>query len=154
MSVIPISTPSTSGQSHKPVNNQNNTTGGEMSIMFFGHTACPRNLLTFDEQLIKGLNYETIVQVPIPPPTWTTMKEYKKLLPEDDGSDMYFSLNLAIYTANQIPTPPNWDNEWFFMYGRVHPYALTWEVKPDYACTDLQHYTVPVIIVRNQEYQP
>ena len=43
------------------------------------------------------------------------------------------------------------------MYGRIHPYALTWEVKLDNSQAtgdDLANYTIPVLIVRDQGYQP
>ena len=46
---------------------------------------------------------------------------------------------------------------WFFMYGHVHPYALTWEVKLDDSQAtgdDLANYTIPALIVHDQGYQP
>ncbi|KAM4061899.1 hypothetical protein HRG_013426 [Hirsutella rhossiliensis] len=52
----------------------------------------------------------------------------------------------------------DWSEQWFLMSGRVHPYALAWEVErrdgleagPD----DTVLYTVPALIVRDQGYQP
>jgi len=44
------------------------------------------------------------------------------------------------------------------MYGLVHPYTLTWEVHPEEDETDTtgsaQDYCIPVLIVRDQGYQP
>jgi hypothetical protein len=43
------------------------------------------------------------------------------------------------------------------MYGRVHPYALTWELEQDEghdAGDGPQDYCIPAIIVRDQIYQP
>ena len=49
-----------------------------------------------------------------------------------------------------------WEDIWFFIYGRVHPYTLTWEVKLDDSQAtgdDLANYTIPALIVRDQGYQ-
>ena len=62
---------------------------------------------------------------------------------------------MSIY--NQTIVPSEWENMWFFMYGRVHPYALTWEVEPGggLETTDgLKDYSIPAIITRDQDYQP
>ncbi|KAM4064255.1 hypothetical protein HRG_007232 [Hirsutella rhossiliensis] len=75
---------------------------------------------------------------------------------DDLGPSLFFSLNLSIYGQPVVDT--DWSEQWFFMSGRVHPYALSWEVErrdgleagPD----DAILYTVPALIVRNQGYQP
>ena len=43
------------------------------------------------------------------------------------------------------------------MDGRVHPYALIWEVEPadSLEATDgLRGYSIPAIMARDQDYQP
>src|SRR5579871_1376779 len=32
-----------------------------------------------------------------------------------------------------------WDGMWFLMNGRIHPYALTWEIDPDDYCYGIRH---------------
>ncbi|KAM4056465.1 hypothetical protein HRG_003356 [Hirsutella rhossiliensis] len=72
-------------------------------------------------------------------------------------------LNAEAIARVLLPVPSwllesDWSEQWFFMSGRVHPYALSWEVErrdgleagPD----DTILYPVPALIVRDQGYQP
>ncbi|KJZ70454.1 hypothetical protein HIM_10156 [Hirsutella minnesotensis 3608] len=113
-----------------------------------------------DEHRIRGLNAEAIARVLLPVPSWLLESEYAPLRAEGDdlGPSLFFSLNLSIYGQPVVDT--DWSEQWFFMSGRVHPYALSWEVErrdgleagPD----DTILYTVPALnlIVRDQGYQP
>ncbi|KAM4067855.1 hypothetical protein HRG_009789 [Hirsutella rhossiliensis] len=101
---------------------------------------------------------EAIARVLLPVPSWLLESEYAPLRAEGDdlGPSLFFSLNLSIYGQPVVDT--DWSEQWFFMSGRVHPYALSWEVErrdgleagPD----DAILYTVPALIVRDQGYQP
>jgi len=125
--------------------------------MCFVQSQLPAKLDDPKQHQIKGLNVETVVKIPIPSPAWITSPDYW-ILPAKSDNDVsnsaFFSLNFSMYPSTIDPF--EWDSMWFFTYGRVHPYALTWEVKsgdgvhPD----DLQDYTIPALIVRDQGYQP
>ena len=156
------STPSSPNEirPRKPLNSQKNV-GGDMSMMFFVRCQCPRRFATVEQQQVKSLNFETIAEIPFPPPTWITNPPYNDLradLKDDDSHDTdmkSFSLNFSMY--NQTLTPSDWNDTWFFMYGRVHPYALSWEVEPENdeeTSIVPQYYTIPALIVRDQGYQP
>ncbi|XP_044714571.1 uncharacterized protein HRG_11857 [Hirsutella rhossiliensis] len=116
--------------------------GSDMSMMFFAQPDCP----------------EAIARVLLPVPSWLLEADYAPLRAEGDdlGPSLFFSLNLSIYGQPIVDT--DWSEQWFFMSGRVHPYALAWEVErrdgleagPD----DTVLYTVPALIVRDQGYQP
>ncbi|KJZ68358.1 hypothetical protein HIM_12253 [Hirsutella minnesotensis 3608] len=129
-----------------------------MSMMFFVQPDCPSRFAHQDEHRIKGLNAETIARVLLPPPSWLLTAEYAPLRSNADESPtpIFFSLNLSIYGQPIISS--EWAEEWFFMNGRVHPYALTREVaqhdglESDTGGTLL--YTMPALIVRDQGYQP
>jgi len=100
---------------------------------------------------------ETIVDVHFPTPDWMSAIEYSILQPDpgcDSSTAGVFSLNLSIY--NRSVDPADWDERWFFMHGRVHPYALTWEVEPGdgLEVNAAQEYTIPALIVRDNSYQP
>lgn len=144
-------------QPRGPLDNQRNI-GGDMSMMFFARSQCPRKFTSPEQHQIKNLNFETIAGIIFPPPTWITNPEYRFLLADsiyssnDNLNWCYFSLNFSMY--NQSLDPSEWDDRWFSMYGRVHPYALTWEVEPDETSDGLQDYTIPVLTVRDQGYQP
>jgi hypothetical protein len=128
-----------------------------MSMMFFVHSREPKRFARPDQHHIKGLNTECIARVALPPPSWIAGPEYAFLRsdPEDDSSYCaFFSLNMALYSQS---IPPEWEQTWFFMYGRVHPYALTWEMEQDEgrdAGEAPQDYCIPAIIIRDQSYQP
>ncbi|KAJ0126837.1 Uncharacterized protein HZ326_30062 [Fusarium oxysporum f. sp. albedinis] len=53
---------------------------------------------------------------------------------------------------NQQVVASEWTEQWFFMNGRVHSYALTWEVEQrDGLESDtgaITQYTIPVLIVK------
>ncbi|KAK7583562.1 hypothetical protein V3481_012850 [Fusarium oxysporum f. sp. vasinfectum] len=93
-----------------------------------------------------------------PASSWLLAAEYAPLRSDvdDSSTSIFFSLNLSIY--NQPIVASEWIEEWFFMNGRVHPYALAWEVEQhnglesDADCILL--YTMPALIVRDQGYQP
>jgi hypothetical protein len=146
----------TSTKPRRPLDNQKNI-GGDMSMMFFAHPRYPKKFASPEQHQIKGLNVETIAGILFPPPPWTTVPEYDGLLAEtnEESNWGFFSLNLSMY--NQTLDPSEWDDKWFLMYGRVHPYALTWEVEPDDSVEtgdNLFNYTIPALIVRDQGYQP
>ncbi|XP_044718820.1 uncharacterized protein HRG_07385 [Hirsutella rhossiliensis] len=132
--------------------------GGDMSMMFFAQPDCPARFAHQDEHRIRGLNAEAIARVLLPVPSWLLESEYAPLRAEGDalGPSLFFSLNLSIYGQPVVDT--DWSEQWFFMSGRVHPYALSWEVErrdgleagPD----DTILYTVPALIVRDRGYQP
>jgi hypothetical protein len=145
---VPTPTNEDNVHSRKPLDNQKNI-GGDMSMMFFARSRFVKKLASAEEHYIKGLNVVAVTGILFPPPTWISMPEYSSLLAcsENDNSNCaYFSLNLSMY--NQTLDPSELNDAWFFMYGRVHPYALTWEIGPD------NYYTIPALIVRDQGYQP
>jgi hypothetical protein len=155
-----MATPSTSThdtfQPRRPLDNQRNI-GGDMSMMFFACPRYPKRFVSPNQHQIKGLNVETVAGILFPPPTWATIPEYSGLLAASntDSNWGFFSLNLSMY--NQTLEPSEWDDMWFHMYGRVHPYALTWEVDPDDSLDsgdNVGHYTIPALIIRDQGYQP
>ncbi|KAH7110027.1 hypothetical protein B0J13DRAFT_662338 [Dactylonectria estremocensis] len=141
----------------KPLDTQRGA-GGDMSMMFFAQPDCPSRFAHQDQHRIKGLNAETLARIFLPPPSWLLAAEYAPLRSDVDDSptSIFFSLNLSIY--NQPIVASEWFEEWFFMNGRVHPYALVWEVEQqdglesDTGRTLL--YTMPALIVRDQGYQP
>jgi hypothetical protein len=152
-------TPTSSDNIHyrRPLDSQKNS-GGDMSIMCFVRPQCPKKFDSPDKHQIKGLNVEALAEILFPPPAWITDSMYSILQANSENDDPNwgsFSLNMSMY--NQILIETEWDNKWFFMYGRVHPYVLTWEIKPDdnlETNDDLEPYTIPALIVRDQSYQP
>jgi hypothetical protein len=138
----------------RPLDNQKNA-GGDMSIMCLVKSNIPRKFQSPKQHLIKGLNGETIARLPIPSPDWITSQEYRNLLSDDPSDSAFFSLNLSLY--NQTTVSSDWDDTWFFITGRVHPYAVTWEIDADndFDNNDIpQDYTIPALIIREQGYQP
>ncbi|KAM4061886.1 hypothetical protein HRG_008806 [Hirsutella rhossiliensis] len=141
----------------KPLDSQRGA-GGEMSMVFFVQPDCPVRFAHQDEHRIKGLNAEAMARVLLPPPAWLLAMGYAPLRSEADDSptSVFFSLNLSIY--GQPIDASKWTEEWFFMNGRVHPYALAWEIEQrdglesDTGGTLL--YTMPALVVRDQGYQP
>jgi hypothetical protein len=143
-----------------PLESQSNA-GSDMSIFFITRLPLPKKFESPEQQQIKGLNFETIASVYFPPPPWLNNSDYAalQLQPnDDDDNDIHsalFSLNLSIY--DQAITPSDWDDADFFLYGQVHPYALTWEIQPDNnwdADDEIRNYTIPSLIVRDLCYQP
>ncbi|KAH8658882.1 hypothetical protein BGZ61DRAFT_499922 [Ilyonectria robusta] len=102
--------------------------GGEISIIFFAQPDCPSRFAYQDQYRIKGLNAETL------------------------ASAEYTPLQLDVIVALE------WTEEWFFMNGRVHPYALAWEVKQqDSLESDIGRtvlYTIPALIICDKGCQP
>ena len=141
----------------KPLDSQKNT-GTDMSIMILVQTNCPSIFAYQDQHYIRGLNAETLARVFLPSPPWLLSPEYTPLQPDPDEACpcIFFSLNLSIY--NQNIDPEEWTEQWFFMNGRVHPYALTWKVEQlngvESDDRTLVDYTIPTLIVRDQGYQP
>jgi hypothetical protein len=134
----------------RPLDSQKNI-GSDMSMMFFARSRFSKMFTSSESEQhhVQGLNVEGVTGILFPPPAWKSMSEYQGLLmeSEDDNSHFaYFSLNISMYNQSIHPTELN--NTWFFMYGRVHPYALTWEVHPD------NYYTIPALIIRDHGYQP
>ncbi|KAH7137736.1 hypothetical protein EDB81DRAFT_901279 [Dactylonectria macrodidyma] len=132
--------------------------GGEMSMMFFAQPDCPSRFAHQDQHRIKGLNAETLARIFLPTPSWLLAAEYSPLRSDVDDSptSIFFSLSLSIY--NQVIIASEWTEEWFFMNGRVHPYALAWEVEQqDGLESDIGRtvlYTMPALIVRDEGCQP
>lgn len=157
MSAPPTPQDRVGSQPRMPLPNQNNA-GGDMSMMFLVRPQLPRRFSSSERQQVKGLNFETIAAVRFPLPPWVNDSEYTALQPRVDsehGDYGLFSLNFSLY--GQTFNSSDWEDKWFFMYGRVHPYALTWEVEPEIdtlASDELQSYTVPALIVRDQACQP
>ncbi|KAF7534595.1 hypothetical protein G7Z17_g13343 [Cylindrodendrum hubeiense] len=144
----------------KPQETQKNL-GSDMSISALVQPHSPNRLSASDRHYIKGLNVETIGRVFLPPLPWLATPEYSSLCSTDgdsgthshpDPTCLFFSLNIAIYGHQVVPA--EWANEWFWIQGRVHPYALTWEVDAGEGATDLMEYTIPIIMIRDQGYQP
>jgi hypothetical protein len=97
-----------------------------MSIFLITSLPLPNRFASPEQQQIKGLNFETIATVHFPPPTWLYNSEYTVLQPQADSDNVTsasFSLNMSIY--DQLPNPSDWNDTYFFLYGLVHPYALT-----------------------------
>ncbi|OAQ58052.2 hypothetical protein VFPPC_18068 [Pochonia chlamydosporia 170] len=151
----PISNGSTNPR--KPLDSQANT-GSDMSMMFSIQTDCPSRFAYQHQHRIKGLNAETLARVFLPAPSWILAPEYARLRsdPENPSACIFFSLNLSLY--NQQIVPAEWAEQWFFVSGRVHPYALTWEIEQQDGLEAntgaIAPYTIPALIVRDQGYQP
>jgi len=144
---VPTTANDNNVHSRRPCNSQKNI-GGDMSIMFFARSRFVQKFASVEEQYVKGLNVVAVTGIRFPPPDWTEISEYSGLLACSENGDSncaYFSLNISMYDEKLDPTELN--DTWFFMYGRVHPYALTWEVGPD------NYYTVPALIIRDHGYQ-
>jgi hypothetical protein len=138
----------------RPLNSQKNV-GGDMFMSFFGLPRHPTVFGSFDPlQLMKSFNVETIAKVRFPEPEWITTPNCKILQAHDRSDWAYFSLNIAMYPSTLIPS--DWDGKWFFMSARVHPYVLTWEMEPTNPLSNdgPQHYTVPILMIRDGYYQP
>ncbi|KAH6870922.1 hypothetical protein B0T10DRAFT_417962, partial [Thelonectria olida] len=108
-----ISTSSGPLHPRKPLETQKNT-GGDMSMVFFVQPDCPSRFAYPDKHRIKGLNAEAIARVYLPLPSWIMATEYITLRADPDNSSTCIFFN-----------------GWFLMNGRVHPYALTWEIEQD-----------------------
>ncbi|KAF6787321.1 hypothetical protein CMUS01_16461 [Colletotrichum musicola] len=128
--------------------------GSDLSINCFVLTTKPQKLSSQDEQLLKGLNYEAIVQVPCIRPDWIDLPDYSRLRFQqshnsDIGDNLQFSLNVAIYNG-LVVTDDDWDNKWFHVTGRAHPYVLTFQTGP---ADDMYEYDVPgLLIIRNNGF--
>ncbi|PVH90160.1 hypothetical protein DM02DRAFT_509696, partial [Periconia macrospinosa] len=73
---------------------------------------------------------------------------------DDNTNAALFSLSLSIY--DQSIQPSDWDDMYSFLYGFVHPYALTWQIEQDNDTDhshDIQNYTAPSLVVRDLCYQ-
>ncbi|KJZ75813.1 hypothetical protein HIM_04637 [Hirsutella minnesotensis 3608] len=113
----------------KPLDSQKYV-GGDMSMMaFLQPAAAPVRFAYPDEHHVKGLNAETLAKVQLPTPQWLSTPEYAPIA-----------------------------DQWFFMAGRVHPFALTWELeRRDGLESDddqIDEYTVPAFVVRDHSFQP
>ncbi|KAM4064141.1 hypothetical protein HRG_012610 [Hirsutella rhossiliensis] len=129
----------TSSSPRQPLDSQKNA-GADMSMMAFVQPGCPAS------------------EVFLPTPSWLSTPEYAAIR-SDTGNPstcIFFSLNISIY--NQQIISSEWTEQWFFMVGRVHPFALTWEIeRRDGLESDddnITEYTVPALIVRDHSYQP
>lgn len=148
---------STATPSRKPVDS-NKGLGSDMTMFYFVQPNCPTRCPSNDKQYVKGLNVETIAQVNLPAPAWILLPEYIPLRvhQDDESPGIFFSLNMSIYTQQIVPE--DWTERWFFMHGRAHPYALTWEVEQldglELDVGDIVDYTIPSLIVRDYGYQP
>ncbi|KAM4062490.1 PIF1-like helicase [Hirsutella rhossiliensis] len=147
----------TSSSPRQPLDSQKNA-GADMSMMAFVQPGCPARFAYQNEHRVKGLNAETLARVFLPTPSWLSTPEYAAIR-SDTGNPstcIFFSLNISIY--NQQIISSEWTEQWFFMVGRVHPFALTWEIeRRDGLESDddnITEYTVPALIVRDHSYQP
>ncbi|GJN78727.1 hypothetical protein PLIIFM63780_002236 [Purpureocillium lilacinum] len=146
------------GLDRKPLDSQKYV-GGDMSMMtFLQPCAAPVRFANPDEHHVKGLNAETLAKIQLPSPQWLLTPDYA---PIADGSgttppSVFFSLNISLY--NQQIDASEWADQWFFMTGRVHPFALTWELeRRDGLESDedkVDEYTIPVFVVRDHSFQP
>jgi hypothetical protein len=143
----------------KPMESQRNI-GSDMTMFFFVQPHAPSIVRSPVDQRIKGLNAETIGKVLLPPPPWLLDERYAPLQSaenQDPGpTGIFFSLNLSIY-GQQI-NPSDWSDSWFWMHGRAHPYALTWQIEQvdglESEVGALMDYTIPAIQIRDLGYQP
>ena len=142
---------------HKPLDTQRNV-GSDMSIMCFARTGTPLKVSQTEQQLVRGLNAETITKIPFNPPPWSTNPEYDYLFKASEDFHPHLGLfNLSLSLYNHQIVPGEWEDFWFLIYGRIHPYSLTWQVELD---ADLgpgeptQDFTIPLIMVRDQNIQP
>jgi hypothetical protein len=138
----------------RPLDSQKGV-GSDMSMTYFVQCQIPTRFSYPEQHQIKGLNAETVAAILFPIPSWLTELEYSALRSDSENVLSIFSLNMPIY--NQSINPSEWDDMWFLMSGIVHPYALTWEVEtPDSSdsSNNMQDYTIPALIVRDQNYQP
>ncbi|KAH8710269.1 hypothetical protein GQ44DRAFT_742857 [Phaeosphaeriaceae sp. PMI808] len=99
------------------------------------------------------LNYEAVVPIRFPSPSWTKTTEYTALQPQtynnDDNNDVncaFFSLNLSIY--NQEVIPSDWDDTWFILSGQIDADDDT---EPN---SGVFNYTIALFMVRDWGYQP
>ncbi|KAM4066446.1 hypothetical protein HRG_000546 [Hirsutella rhossiliensis] len=110
--------------------------------MAFVQPGCPARFAYQNEHRVKGLNAETLARVFLPTPSWLSTPEYAAIR-SDTGNPstcIFFSLNISIY--NQQIISSEWTEQWFFMVGRVHPFALTWK------SSDVMAW------IRDHSYQP
>lgn len=126
-------------------------------MMVFVRPQLPRKFPATEQQLIKGLNVEAIAFVDLPPPSWLEDFHYRALIEQPDGElsqGAFFSLNISMY--NRSLATSDWEGLLFFFNGRIHPYALTWEVPPaETGGSDrTQNYTIPALIIRDNGYYP
>ncbi|KAK4089236.1 hypothetical protein Purlil1_6225 [Purpureocillium lilacinum] len=141
----------------QPLNSQKDA-GSDMSMMAFVQPGCPTRFTYQNDQRVKGLNAETLAKVFVPTPPWLSSPEYAPIKSDrsNPSTYIYFSLNISIY--NQQITASEWAEQWFFMVGRVHPFALTWELEQrdglESEEDSIIEYTVPAFIVRDHSYQP
>ncbi|KJZ69675.1 hypothetical protein HIM_10922 [Hirsutella minnesotensis 3608] len=153
-SQLDVDSPSSPRQ---PLDSQRNA-GTDMSMMAFVQPGCPSRFAYQNEHRVKGLNAETLARVFLPTPSWLSSPEYAAIRSDTDSPStcIFFSLNISMY--NQQIIPSEWADQWFFMVGRVHPFALTWEIeRRDGLESDddnITEYTVPALIVRDHGYQP
>ncbi|KAJ6438014.1 Interferon-induced GTP-binding protein Mx1 [Purpureocillium lavendulum] len=110
-----------------------------------------------DEHHVKGLNAETLAKLQLPTPQWLLTPDYAPIA-DDSGTNppsVFFSLNISLYN-HQIEAS-EWADQWFFMTGRVHPFALTWELeRRDGLESDedkIDEYTIPAFVVRDHGFQ-
>lgn len=156
--VFPSASPDASPHQRGPLDGLK-PAGGDMSIFFIARVPPLTRFGSPEEQQIKGLNFETIASVNFPTPAWLHDPAYAALQPKDDDENIGsapFSLNLSMYDQ-AVSDPSDWNDQCFFLYGTVHPYALTWEIGPSNdsdAADEPQNYTIPSLIVRDQCYQP
>ncbi|UNI15360.1 hypothetical protein JDV02_001897 [Purpureocillium takamizusanense] len=148
----------TSAIARKPLDSQKYV-GGDMSMMAFVQpAAAPNRFASPDEHHVKGLNAETFAKVQLPSPQWLSTPEYAPILGDSEplSPSIFFSLNISLY--NQQIDASEWPNQSFFMVGRVHPYALTWELKQrdglESDGDNINQYTVPTFVVRDHGFQP
>ncbi|KAH6961723.1 hypothetical protein BKA56DRAFT_737073 [Ilyonectria sp. MPI-CAGE-AT-0026] len=129
-----------------------------MSMMVFVQPDFPSRFAYQDQHRIKGLNAEAIARAFLPAPSWILTPEYAQLRSDLDNPSGYISLSINLSIYNQQVVASEWTEQWSFMNGRVHPYALTWDVEQRHGLESdtgaIAQYTIPTLIIRDQGYQP
>ncbi|KAM4058241.1 endonuclease-reverse transcriptase domain-containing protein [Hirsutella rhossiliensis] len=72
---------------------------------------------------------------------------------DDFFSQAFFSLNISLY--NKPIVASEWQEQYFLMHGRVHPYVLAWDLDPTLGEDRLRavDYCAPALIIRDLGFQ-
>ncbi|KAM4058220.1 reverse transcriptase (RNA-dependent DNA polymerase) [Hirsutella rhossiliensis] len=73
---------------------------------------------------------------------------------DDFFSQAFFSLNISLY--NKPIVASEWQEQYFLMHGRVHPYVLAWDLDPTPWRGPVEgpvDYCAPALIIRDLGFQ-
>ncbi|KJZ68652.1 hypothetical protein HIM_11958 [Hirsutella minnesotensis 3608] len=149
----------THARRRRPLEYQRNL-GSDMSLMFFVVSDLPVKFPHRDQHLIRGLDAEALARVIFPKPSWLTdTLEYRPLLRTADADDdffsqAFFSLNISLYNTPIVAS--EWQEQYFLMHGRVHPYVLVWDLDPSPRRGPVEgpvDYCAPALIIRDLGFQ-